>query len=116
MLPEHLDPLLEHAYADMETKMKFSKSPISAEEAFKSVVLQLIPKLGLMPLSAAPYDQVFIGMKVISWKNVPGTVADKFYSQYREGNDWITINWDNGNKSIQPHALLTMVMIEEHEL
>lgn len=57
-------------------------------------------------LSDIPYDQVYIGMELISAIGTPGKVIEKCDTGYcwqgDYGSNGVRIQWDNGNESFEP--------------
>jgi hypothetical protein len=67
-------------------------------------------------LSTVPYEDITVGMEVVSVVNTPGKVVSKSHRETTHGTDWVYIDWDNGNKAILPHSMLTCVTVKEEPL
>ena len=63
------------------------------------------------PLSQVPYDQIEIGLEVLSAIKTQGTVKEKFNLEHRDGNQWIIVDWDNGRTSTDLHCNYNKVLV-----
>jgi hypothetical protein len=66
-------------------------------------------------LADLPWDEVRVGMKVTSYRGIPGEVTkveDDSRGSFRDPDRcYVTIAWENGNISMQPHYNLDAVTL-----
>jgi hypothetical protein len=66
-------------------------------------------------LSEVPYDDIAVGMELISAIKNPGRVRekiDKELAPHRENDNWIIVDWDNGNQSYHLHQDYNFVTVK----
>lgn len=66
-------------------------------------------------LSEVPYDEIEIGMELISAIGNPGKVEEKINKEdapHRDNDNFIAIKWDSGSYSQQLHFLLDQVTVK----
>lgn len=66
-------------------------------------------------LASVPYEDIIVGMEVISAIDVPGKVSeklDKDIVKHRDNGNWLVVHWDNGNVSTQDHRDYNKVKVK----
>jgi hypothetical protein len=54
-------------------------------------------------LSVVRFDEISPGMRVISRRNTPGVVRQTFAAKQGDDDNWVAIDWENGNVSENYH-------------
>jgi len=66
-------------------------------------------------LSEVPYDEISLGMEVISAINTPGKVVEKLDVEKTidpEIDNWIKVEWENGKSSYDCHYNFSKVTVK----
>jgi hypothetical protein len=66
-------------------------------------------------LSDVPYEEISIGMEVISARNVLGQVIlkiDKESIDLHGDDNWVQVKWSNNNESVRPHFDFNKVTVK----
>lgn len=70
-------------------------------------------------LSDIPWDELRVGMKVVSYRGIAGQVIkvedDSRGSSRDPDRCYVTIAWENGNTSMQPQYNLDLVILTESQ-
>lgn len=65
-----------------------------------------------MKLSEVPFEDITIGMKVISVLDTPGTIMELITCGFKGEANFIEIDWDNGRSSDGRHNQMKSVTVK----
>jgi hypothetical protein len=91
-----------------------SSTPAEIKAKADEIGLELVSIHSGKPLSEIPYDDIWVGMEVISKRNIAGKVIlkiDKQETSFPLHNNWIRIEWVKGLPTSRPHSSLNNVKV-----
>jgi hypothetical protein len=63
-------------------------------------------------LSDVPYDEIRVGMELISTKGTPGKISKKIDKKIQHDDNWLLVHWNNGNMSCDEHYNFSKVKVK----
>lgn len=93
-------------FAEYASNLIDNLTTSEVKEGLEAAGIEVVSKYSGKPLSEVPYEDIFVGMEIISAINTLGQVANKQYVEKTkdpEDDNLISINWNNGNSSHDCH-------------
>lgn len=87
-------------------------TPEELKDAAAGVDLPLLNIHSGKKLSEVPYDEIAVGMEVVSMGGIHGKVGRKVGKGVLRTDNCLTIEWENGNESSSSHYMFDLVKVK----